>query len=475
MPTLYEFSRKISDLNKEKKYNDALKYFKDNKSEFKNELISGNEYIVAAIITALRHINKYDNAFKFLDLYNIQINNNTKDIILSAYGWLLFSKFKSENKFDDKSIAESEGDFFDDEELSVRDNNHSLNKTDIIEKIELFLPLIINNNDDYSNSVFSNLFIIVLKVEKKKQKPNWKFIIEFCDLFELNQLKTNCSIIDVTRKGVTKKMKLASDKEYWFAYKSKAFMKLGMFKECYDISKQALEAFVKFHYSNDVWFARRIALCKKQLGNSEDAITELQNVLKKKKEWFIQKELADLYEEKGDIENSFKYAMDAINNFGDLEYKVDLLFLIGKLLKGKHELELSFKHFSLSRLIRVNEEWSIPQKLISVLNEFKRDNIPLEKLPELKNELNKYWNNFKSQTKDDLKKQFQVGKIEKILNDNEKGKNGFIKTSDGKSYYFSIKKTEEICESVTIGKEVSFIALPAVDGKREQAINIKLK
>ena len=60
-------------------------------------------------------------------------------------------------------------------------------------------------------------------------------------------------------------------------------MKLGKFQECYDVSKLALETFEKFHYSNDIWFARRIALSKKNLGNSEDAIKELQQILRKKK------------------------------------------------------------------------------------------------------------------------------------------------------------------------------------------------
>ena len=475
MPSLFDFSREISKLNKEKKYSDALKYFKENKSNFTNEQISGNEYIVAAIITALRHTGKYDAGFKFLERYNIEINENTKDIILSAYGWLLHSKFKSENKVDDNSVANSESDFFDDEELSTGNDNHTFGKSEIAEKIEKFLPLIINKNDDYSNSIFSNLFTIVLKTEKKKQKPNWKYVIDFCDLFQMDKLKNNCSTIEVLRKGTKKPMELASDKEYWFAYKSKAHMKLGMFQECYDISNQALETITKFHYSNEVWFARRIALSKKQLGNSEDAITELQKVLKRKKEWFIQKELAELYKEKGDIENSFKYSMEAINNHGDLEFKVDLLYLIGELLKEKQEQELSFKHFSLSRIIRLNEQWKIPQKLVMVLKDFNMKDIPVEKYHDLKNELTKYWEKFKFQSKDETHLPIKTGKIDMILNDNEKGKNGFIKTNDNKSYYFNIKKSEEICESIKTGIEVSFKVLPPKDGKKEQAVKLRIK
>ena len=55
------------------------------------------------------------------------------------------------------------------------------------------------------------------------------------------------------------------DKENWFAYKTKALLKLGEWQECFDTSKNALEVLDNFHYSNDIWFARRIALAKKNL------------------------------------------------------------------------------------------------------------------------------------------------------------------------------------------------------------------
>ena len=127
-------------------------------------------------------------------------------------------------------------------------------------------------------------------------------------------------------------MELASDQEKWFAQKTKALFKLGHWMECYELSKKALETFEKFHYGNESWFARRIALAKKNLGNPSEAITELKEILKRKQEWFIQKEISELLFEENDIENAFIYAIQAITNFGPLEFKVDLLLLLGKSL-----------------------------------------------------------------------------------------------------------------------------------------------
>ncbi len=294
-----------------------------------------------------------------------------------------------------------------------------------------------------------------------------------------DRLKTECESREVERKGKKVEMEFASDRENWFAYKSKALMKLGKFQECYDISKAALEAFEKFHYSNDVWFARRIALSKKQLGNSEDAISELQQILKRKREWFIQKELAELYKEKGESENAFKLAIQAINNFGDIEYKIDLLFLLGELLKAKQENDLSFKHFSLSRLIRMNEEWGIPSKLSSALGQFGKENIPIEKLQELKSDLKKYWNSFIQQQhprpQGHTTNQRLIGKVERILHNDEKGAAGFLKYDGNKSVYFRVNPNEEIKSKINVGLEVEFKIIPATEDKKEKAIQLKTK
>ena len=202
-------------------------------------------------------------------------------------------------------------------------------------------------------------FSYLLKKFKDKPSVNWTVVNRFCDLVSVDSLDTECRTIEVVRKGEKKPMELASSKEDWYAVKTTALFETQHYQECFELSKKALESFEKFHYSNEVWFARRIALSKKNLGNSADALNELLLILKRKKEWFIQNEVAQIYKENGDYENSFKFAISAMNNFGDLEYKVGLLVLIAELLNFKEEKELSFKHYSLSKLLRVQEEWNL--------------------------------------------------------------------------------------------------------------------
>lgn len=473
MASIFDLSRHISQLKREKKYNDALVFFKENKSDFTNEQISKNEYLISDMVACLRYTSHYDAGFKFLSIYDIEINSETNERVLNSYGWLLWSKYKSENS--NLNDSENENDYFEDDEETIDNSNFHYNKNELIQRIEVLIPILLSINNDYSKTLTSNLFSIVLKSEKKKPTPNWKLINDFCNHFNPENLSTDCSSIQVERKGQLKDMELASDMENWFAYKTKSLLKIGEWQECFDTSKKALESIENFHYSNDVWFARRIALAKKNLGNTEETIEELQTILRKKKEWFIQKELSELYFEKEDFEKAFKYSIDAITNFGPIEFKVDLLYLLGRIHKNKSESELAFKHFSLSKLIRQKEEWKVPQKLFDELNQFEKQEITVSEINKLKSELKKYWNSFKP--KQENRKNNSLGKLNgeivRILHDNERGKVGFLRCN-GNEHYFSLSNSFHLTPKISIGSNVDFKLIPAEDGKKEQIRIIKL-
>lgn len=481
MPTLFEFSQQIATFKKEKKYSEALTYFRENKSSFTKEQIGNNEYIVSDMISCLRYSNNLDAGFQFINIYGIAINEQQKERVLSAYGWLLWAKYKAENENSEQSLRED--DFFDEEDEEYNVEDFDFDKSELLEKIENLIPILNSFNSDFTKTLSSNLFTIVLKSEKKKPAPNWKIVNEFCNKIDRNKLSKECSTIQVERKGQLKDMELASDFENWYAYKTKALAKLGEWQECFELSKEALEKIEKFHYSNDVWFSRRVALSKRNLGNTEDTIQELETILIKKREWFIQKELAELYFEKGNIESALKQATDAINNFGPLEFKVDLLYLLGKILRQQDKLELSFQHFSLSKLIRQAEEWKVPQNLYDELKTISFPEVPQTDFKKLKNELQKYWDSFKGpQTKTyDRPRKFDnsktatnqnlKGEIVRILHDNDRGKVGFLK-SNGKEHYFSVNSNYLSISKIAVGTKVLFVVLPPKEDKKEQ-IRIK--
>ncbi len=464
--TLFIFSQQIAQLKKEKKYSEALLYFKNNKAGFSDGQLAANEYIISDMLTCLRQGSHLDAGFRFLSLYNIKINANTKERILISYGWLLWAKYKSEN-IQLNNIKEA--DFqFDDEEDHVEGEDFHYNKQELLQKIEDAINLLLDRKNDFNNTLISNLLNVVLKTEKKKPAPNWKLINDFCDNFDPATFSKKCDTIQITRKGQLKDMELASDFENWYAYKTKALMKMGNWQECFDASKEALERIENFHYSNDIWFSRRVALSKRNMGNTEETIEELKSILRKKREWFIQKELAELYLENEEVEKAFKLGIDAINNFGPLEFKVDLLFLMGKILQKMNENELAFKHFSLSRLIRLEEEWKIPQKLYNELSESSSPEVNLKEIKSLKAELKKYWNGFQPNQITQRNHGKLQGKITKILNDNDRGKDGFL-NDNGSELYFTIPSNIPLTPKIKVGTSVSYSLIPGIEGKKEKA------
>jgi hypothetical protein len=469
--TLFDFSKQIAQLKKEKNYSEALLYFKNNKTIFTQEQISNNEYVISDMLTCLRKGSHLDAGFRFLSLYNIEINAVTKERILSSYGWLLWAKYKAENI---QEINIKEEDFqFDDEEDHVEGEDFHYNKHELLQRIEDTISLLLDLKNDFNNTLISNLLNVVLKSEKRKPAPNWKLINDFCDNFDPATLSQKCDTIQITRKGQLKDMELASDFENWYAYKTKALMKMGKWQDCFDTSKEALEKIEKFHYSNDIWFSRRVALSKRNMGNTEETIEELKSILKKKREWFIQKELAELYLENEEVEKAFKLSIDAINNYGPIEFKVDLLFLMGKIHQKKNENELAFKHFSLSKLIRLEEEWKIPQKLYNELTGFSFPEIPLSEIKKLKAGLKKNWNSLLPNSANEVNAKNLHGKITKILNDNEKGKNGFL-NDNGTEIYFIISSNFHLTPDIKVGTSVTYSLIPSIEGKKDKAKIIKI-
>lgn len=435
MSDFNNFVNNIVSYKKAEQYSEALAIFKKEKNNFDSQQITTHNLLMSSIITSLRKTNNLNAIFKFVQIYNINFDENLHEMVLNAYGWALYDKYKKDSQ------------------------QQSFDKYLFLNLFQNLIPLFLLKNSSFSYMVISNIFKIVLKKEKENQNIDYKYINDFCNLFEPNGLSKETSIIQI--KDTDKE--IASDFEAWHQNKSKALFELGDFKECYEISKQGLESINNFHYNNDLWFSRRIALSKKEFGNISEAIEDLEIIFKKKKEWFIQKELADLYFEDNNIDKSFKYSIEAIctNGFGKLEFKIGLVFLLGKILKEKKKNDLAHKHFMAIKIIREQHEWKIPEDLKKEIDSIESKNTSDNPIKELI----KYW---KSQN--EIKDEHTLaGTIKKILHDNEKGKNGFL-TSNDIDYYFTLPAHLNFTKNVKLGSKVIFISTEQESGKKKARI-----
>lgn len=470
MTAIFDFSKTIQSFIKEQKYEDAVQFYKDNYKNFSIEEIAQNEYVVSDIMRCLRKLNKSSDVKKYLDSLGIKIDVNTPTRILNTYGWSLYDRLKNDSTIE--IIDNEENDYLTMlQEESIDEIKNLFENDPLNEEVKKFLPLL---DFDSKYSPFSKLFSLVLKKEKTKQNPNWGFISELLDQIPVENLSKKCETFEAVVKGRNRTIELASDKEAWYAYKTKALLKLGDFEGCFSFAQNALNEIERFHYNNNLWFARRIALCKKELGDVDHAIEELEAILKKRNEWFIQSELGDLFYVKGDYSEALRYNAMAALNFGDIDFKVGLFLQMGRVEEKLEKFERAYDHYLLVKLLRSENGWKISQELSDLLEKTKGDyNSEFIESKTLVNYLKPYWKSLLPEEVElkQISNKNQIGKISTLRKD--KGF-GFIRGEDKKDYYFKIyelKMPENLQEN---GLNVVFDSKPPkMEGQKAFAYNIR--
>lgn len=262
---------------------------------------------------------------------------------------------------------------------------------------------------------------------------------------------------------------LAPQKEQWFALRAKAFYENGQFEDCIAIAEKALTSLHKFHYDNDIWLKRDIALSKAGLGDLDTALEELKELLKRKNEWFIQKEISVIYKQQNKLDDAMNFAIDGALNFGDADKKLNLFKLLAELLKAKGKTVEAKAHIEFIYQIRKANKWKIDNELSNLMQEFGIETNRDLDIKELQRKLKPVWEQLKFGNQELLN-----GAIISIIAD---GKAGFIAVENGKSYFFSAKNFKGRKDLMQKGQKVTFFLEDSFDKKKNQptkiAVNIK--
>lgn len=323
----------------------------------------------------------------------------------------------------------------------------------------------LSKQDDQYSPYTLTVFKILEYLNDKAIYPIDK-ILEWTD-------KLNFEILDNTPFSFTdnegKTRELASKKEQYFMWRTKALLKKDLFEDCIELSQKALDTFENFHYSNDIWFARRISLSYKGLGQPEIALEQLKTLLKRKNEWFIQKEIAEIYFEQDNNEQALKFAIDSALSFGDADKKLNLYKLLSEILISNNQNEEAKKHVEFIYQIRKAHEGKIDNDLQNLINKYEIDTTKTVNLRDFEKELKQLWEKLK------FSNQTQVtGVIKSIL---PNGKAGFIETENKKSYYFQLRSFKAKPELAKEGQKVTFFLEEGFDTsknrKTENAVNVK--
>lgn len=397
MSDVLEIKKTASEFRKNMQYFEALNLYQE---LWYNHRDVCNEWEGWGLATCLRKLGDTAKALEICrEIYQIKPDfENGKNL----YAWCIYD---TEIKKDDEQIEKEEKNFF-------KAANAILKLT---------------SQDQYS-PYGKTIFRVIDYITKKNTSYPANDILQWVDKLDPQYLsKDPFSFVDKEQKH----REIPSDQEKWYGIKTKALHKDGAYEQCIVLCEKAFTEINNFHYNNDTWLKRRIALSKAHLGDKKTAADELESILKNRKEWFIQHELARIYYDLGEIEKALAYAIDSALNFGKDENKWELFVLMAQILNEQGKVDDAKKHLLFAAKLRKEHDWSITEPMSKMLNKFNIDLSESKSGKELHKNLKTFWEEEKFSTLPCIQ-----GVIKTIL---QNGKAGFISGDDKKDYFFKVR------------------------------------
>lgn len=433
MPNIRELSTEAKLLYLKKNFNEALPLYKSIWAESNIK----NEWDGLRLAVCFKHLKQYKQAIEICN--EVQRLFPSFDKINTTFAWCIYYTEIGIEQITDKQRLFLAGERI--VKLSKQEDlsSNSENKFPCVRSLSIFKILqYLNSNEHY---IAKDILYWT-----EKLNPN---------LLEVKPFKFN-------KNG--KEREIAPQKEQWYSLRAKAFYEDKQFNECIEFANKALITFKNFHYDNNLWFKRDIALSKAALGDIDTALNILKEILTRKNEWFIQLEIAQIFNKRNNTDEALKYAILAVLNFGDSKMKIKLYQLLAELLTKKGKKDIAKFHIELIYHIRKSNKWKINDELNKLLKEYEiNTNIDLN-VNEILNKLKPHWEQLKVGNQESYK-----GIIRTMISE---GRAGFIDTENKHSYYFSIKDFNGNNALAKQGQKVLFFLEDGYDKKKEQPTKI---
>jgi tetratricopeptide (TPR) repeat protein len=417
-------SKQIIGLRWEKDFDGALNLVRAKvHGRFTIQELKLHPKLVCAIIDCLKETGKVAEAMAFVEKYlRITPTCSILDSANITLGWLYFFALNAKQPYVNE-IAYS-----------------------TIDLIKTILGKLSKNQDA---KLFELLLLRLLEYLGKRPNPNWEALGSLMDEFEYNQLSEAPVTIKQSIKGKEKSIELASSREKWFIWRTKAAYGAGRYEQCIAQCHQALAAIERFHHGNQHWLTHRIALSYQHLGQHQRAIHGLEKLLAKRNEWFIQRELTNLYFQAKDFQKALDIGLQACANGGLSEYKTGLFELMGKIYEAKGDLESGTPFFQLAITIRNEQGWKVSDDLLGKFSPVSRTDSNTQYQI-----LAKQWGAIVRREDEIL---HSSGHISRVLHEGANG-DGFITTSQGVGVYFRFSQARIRYSDLKVGLQVSFKA-----------------
>lgn len=427
---LSEISKKIISLRWEKKFEEVLEIYRnDVHGRFSVAEIVCSVKLVTAVTDSLKETGKPGAGIHFMeDSLKIVPADNTPDELIKNLGWIYFFAFKAQPV-----------------QVVFNSDKRKLN----------FIFLLKQFQKRSESFLFESLFFSCLNTLLRRFPFEADYAENLLKEFDASHFSRRGEKRTIMVGGKTKEAEMACGYEKYVIIQSKIFYNLQKYDECIDTCRKALATVDKFHHGNQIWIARRMALCFKQLGDFSLAEHEFEKFIKRKNDWFIQKELAELYSISGAADKALQLGAKAILNGGYSAYKVGLIEFMGEILNKKKQTLAAMDFYRCASVIRKENNWPVPHAISQMLNKkFESTNESGEGL--FRKVINYAITYDQSAS---LQERYHgKGKITRILHEGENG-DGFITCSQNQSVYFRFCNTRIPWQTIQNGCLVSFVAI----------------
>jgi tetratricopeptide (TPR) repeat protein len=299
-----------------------------------------------------------------------------------------------------------------------------------------------------------------------KPSPNYTKISEFLDKLNPDLLGDD-SFEFKDDKGKTRHT--ASNKEKWYSLKTKCLEEMEDFHNCAHYCELALSKVKEFHFDNDIWFKRRLAISKFELNQKDEALKIIDEIMARKKEWFIYSDKGFMLIKMNQKEKGIQYLIQAINTIGPDQMKIKIFqYFADNFKDGKYS---EFSKLVKLYVIRIREKnsWPISDESKKFLETLDNETL---KIPMYA---------FKNKLMFFIEKEFvsseisTSGKVDHISDD---GRTGIIKPDIGPTLFFRSKNVVNNTKGFPEGTKVSFQVIDSFDKVKniasKEAVDIRI-
>jgi len=437
MKELQSINSEIFDLRQKQLYKEALEVYKEKvHNKFSAQQIKDFDYLVANVLFCLRKTDQQPAAVKFVDQsLQLQPNWQTHPGATAEYGWSLYSLVKNTRADDLLSAIPP-----------------------YIVKAARLLPTI-KTDRDY---LLFRLLFQELSRKLMLRGPAAQLLAETIDPMEHTCFKGPEKTKQPGTPVTHQNPETASDLETFLVRKAKVMLLTSQYEKCIDASNKAFELIEKFHHGNHIWLARNMAVSMQQTGNLAKAIEKMEQITRRKKDWFLFAELASMQIAAGNNAEGIVTICQAALQQGHSEFKAGLYQQIGLDYQEFFSKEIVCQHLWLAIKTRQEKGWKLPEPLQDFQagnNCEELDMTSRQMYQKLAVEWSKITEQHRKAAKDSAGNggMQSKGTVTRILNEGENG-DGFITTTDGISIYFRMKKVTPLVQTLAPGTQVETFA-----------------